>query len=120
MPTSSTSMPFRLSEADGRITLQFHRFTALDSSNVDDVGDAILSVLEDRVEPDLWLDLASISFLTSMALSKFLTVDSRARALGGRLTLINLKPDIRKVFKVSRLDQVLNIREGAATEALAG
>jgi anti-anti-sigma factor len=120
MTTSNRTLPFHLSEADGRITLCFQRFTQLDSSNVDVVGDAILSVLDNRAQPDLWLDLASINFLSSMVLSKFLKVDSRARSMGGRLTLTNLKPDIRKVFKVSRLDKILNISDGEASEALAG
>lgn len=105
--------PFVVTEDHGRLTLRFEGVSALDCSNCDDLGNAMLSVVENRSEPDLCIDLAKIEYLTSMALSQFLKLDHQVRAQGGRLTLANVRPDVRKVFTISKLDHVLNIRDGA-------
>lgn len=113
MYASVTPTPFVLSESGDRITLRFNGISALDCSNCDDLGRAMLAVVENRVEPDLRIDLAEIDYLTSMALSQFLKLDHQVRSQGGRLTLANVRANVRKVFKLSRLDQVLNICDGA-------
>ena len=109
MPCSPAVSPLHLTDVSGRTIVQFPGLNSLNCSNSDEVGAALLALLETRV--DLWLDLAGIEYLTSMVLSNFLSLDGKARALGGRLTLINLRPTVRKVFMVSRLDCVLTIHE---------
>ncbi|QDU19664.1 STAS domain-containing protein [Urbifossiella limnaea] len=58
-------------------------------------------------DPGLALDLSAVAFLTSVALSRFVALDRELKAAGGRLTLLNVRPDVRRVFAVSRLDALL-------------
>ncbi len=72
--------------------------------------DRELADLRAAATPDLVLDLSAVEFLSSMALSRFLALDRELRAGGGRLTLVNLRPTVLKVFTVTRLDRVLDVR----------
>ena len=58
----------------------------------------------------LILDLAGVTFLGSTALTKLLALDKKVRAAGGRMTLVNLRPTVREVFAVTRLDKVIDVR----------
>ena len=74
-----------------------------------DAFDRELAVLRASAAPDLVLDLSAVEFLSSMALSRFLGLDRELRAGGGRLALVNLRPAVRQVFAVTRLDRVLDV-----------
>jgi len=82
-----------------------------------DAFDRELAALRATATPDLVLDLSAVEFMSSMALSRFLALDRELRAGGGRLTLVNLRPDVLQVFAVTRLDQVLDVRGAGATQA---
>ncbi|HEX4612833.1 MAG TPA: STAS domain-containing protein [Urbifossiella sp.] len=58
--------------------------------------------------PGLALDLSAVEFLSSTALSRFVTLDRQLKAAGGRLSLLNVRPDVRRVFAVTRLDALLD------------
>lgn len=71
--------------------------------------DRELEALAAAADPDLALDLSAVEFLSSMALTRFLRLDRELRAGGGRLSLVNLRPEVRQVFAVTRLDTVLEV-----------
>ena len=58
----------------------------------------------------LTLDLAGVAALSSAALGKLLALNRAIRAGGGRLALVNPTPLVRRVFAVTRLDAILDIR----------
>jgi anti-anti-sigma factor len=101
----------RATEEDGRVVARFTDCTTLTEANVEDMGRQLAALVEGREEPHLVLDLGEIDLLTSMALAKFIRLNGRLRARGGRLTLVNLKPVVRQVFAVTRLDRVLDVRD---------
>ena len=101
----------------GQTTVCFAEFPALNEDNAATVSEALSALIEGRDRPDLVLDLAAVGFLTSLVLSKFLTLNGQLRAGGGQLTLVNLRPTVRKVFALSRLDRILNIRETDEVQA---
>ncbi len=59
------------------------------------------------------LDLGAVAALSSAALGKLLVLDRAVRAAGGRLTLANLTAAVRRVFKATRLDAILDVRDAA-------
>ena len=109
MPVSAS--PLCVTDAGGQTTVCFTGFPTLNEDNAAAMGEALSALIEGPGQPNLVLDLSAVGFLTSVALGKFITFNGRVQARGGRLTLVNLRPTIRKVFSVSRLDRVLNIRE---------
>jgi anti-anti-sigma factor len=85
---------------------------AVATENCEAIGTAILREVESLTQPELHLDLRDVTFITSLALSKLLSINGKVRDRGARLILRHLHTDIRKVFTVSRLDTVLEIDEG--------
>ena len=59
--------------------------------------------------PHLRLDLGSVDFLSSVALSQLVGINRKVQAAGGSLVLTNLRPDIHRVFLMARLDRLLDI-----------
>ena len=72
--------------------------------------DRELAELRASADPGLALDLSAVEFLSSTALARFVGLDRELRAAGGRLSLVNLRPTVRQVFAVTRLDRLLDVR----------
>ena len=51
----------------------------------------------------------SFEFLTSVVLAKLIGVNGRFRTAGGKLTLLNVNPDVREVFAVTKLDHIFHV-----------
>ncbi len=71
--------------------------------------DRELADLRATAGPDLALDLSAVEFLSSMALTRFVALDRELKAAGGRLSLRNVRPDVRRVFAVTRLDTLFEV-----------
>jgi len=53
------------------------------------------------------LDLSGVTFCDAAGLSEFLAADRLLRATGGRLTLIQPSPQIRRLLTITKLDEIL-------------
>ena len=66
----------------------------------------------------LVVDLTETSFLDSTALGVLIGTVKRLRSRDGRLTIVNVDPNIAKTFEITGLDQIFTIRS-SREEALA-
>jgi anti-anti-sigma factor len=57
------------------------------------------------------IDLASVSFLQSLALGLMLHAFNTCKAHGRRFKLAGLQPQVRQVLSVTRLDRVLPLAD---------
>jgi anti-sigma B factor antagonist len=77
------------------------------------IGDRIAAQLESRTEGlgegHLLLDFRRIDRISSEELGTLIGLQKVTNAAGGRLTLFNLRPSVREVFTVTRLDRILAI-----------
>jgi anti-sigma B factor antagonist len=88
----------------------------LDVENIQALGNELFSLIEDG-RRRLLLNFDRVEFLSSAALNKLILLDSKLKAQGGSSKLCNLRPEIREVFFITRLDQFFDIRD-TETEAL--
>lgn len=114
---SNPTTSLRVFEEAGHTTVHFPAGTILAEVNVEDFERQLLAQIEGRDRPQLSLNLSGVSLLTSVALGKLVSLNARVREAGGRLTLVNLTPTVLQVFKVTRLDTLLEIL--GPTEALS-
>ena len=84
----------------------------LDLSTVDKVEDELRRV-EEGGAGTVVLDLSSLSFLDSTGLRTIVTADQRARKSGRRLAIIKGPETVHRVFTITRLDERLEIVNGA-------
>lgn len=90
----------------------------LDESYIQEVGQELFRLVEvDRCQ-NLLLNFCSVDFLSSTALGKLITLDKKVKALGGRLMLSNIRPEIHEVFLLTGLNRLFDIKEDV-TEALS-
>jgi anti-sigma B factor antagonist len=93
----------------------------------EDMGDAIVitptgavlaseeldTLIENALEnrgAHLVLDFGNVQFLPSAALGKLINLKMKYGGVKGRLTIENLHPDLLEVFRITRLDQVFDVR----------
>ncbi len=96
-------------EDEGRVTMRFAPNTALTEANAEELSRELAALGAREGQPHLVVDLGGVTMLTSVILAKFLALNGRVRAAGGRLTLMNPNPIVQQVLKVTRLDQVLEV-----------
>jgi len=63
--------------------------------------------------PTVVLDLEGLDYIDSSGLGFLVTLHERMERQGQRLILANLRSHVTRVFKITRLDQILDIRSGS-------
>src|ERR687893_2599710 len=83
-----------------------------------------LRVIEERKPTALAIDLSGLSMIDSTGLALVVSADSRARGEGRRLIVVEGPDSVQRVFRMTRLDDRLEIvpsldtgLDGASTEA---
>lgn len=109
MPVSEPVFPLHVVEEDGRTTVRFPAGTTLTDANAEELATRLAGLTEGKEHPHLLVDLGGVSMLTSVILTKFMALNGRVRGRGGRLTLFNPNAIVHQVFKVTRLDTILEV-----------
>ena len=91
----------------------------LDKETVPVLVDDLYELVSESGQPNLYLDLAGIHQLASVVLGKMLALDTRLRQHGGRLVLLNLDPFVYQQFQLTRIIDVLDIRQAETAGSLA-
>jgi anti-sigma B factor antagonist len=65
----------------------------------------------DRGAHDVVVDLTDTSFVDSTALGVLLGATKSLRGKGGRLAVVVSRPDVRRIFEITLLDQVFSLHE---------
>lgn len=96
-------------EADGRVTAIVTGCAELVNGSAEAIGDKLAKLIAGQPGRELVVDLARVNFLSSAALAQFLGLHRTLTTAGGRLSLINLQPDVRQVFAVTQLDRIIDV-----------
>jgi len=81
----------------------------LDTANIQELGDELFGLVEADNRKSLLLNFSRVEFLSSAALNKLILLDRSVKKHGGRLKLCSLRPEIREVFVITRLNQMFDI-----------
>jgi anti-sigma B factor antagonist len=110
--------PVAVSDVKDVRVVEFTHNKILDEANIKEIGDAILSLVEEREHPKILIDFANVDHLSSAALGMLININSKVKARNGNLRLANIKSSIREVFVITKLDKLFRIL-GSREEALA-
>ena len=78
----------------------------LDLSSAEDLEEQLKQLERDG---PVVLDLRELTFMDSTGLRAVLAADARAREQGGRLVIVRGPEDIDRVFRITRMDERLEI-----------
>ncbi len=113
MPVPPASLPLIVSTEGKRTLVRFTPGVTLSETNMEEVGQHLIGLIDGSSGQHLVLDFKGVAMLTSIALGKLINLNARVSMSNGRLTLANLSPSLREIFKITRLDTILEISKEA-------
>lgn len=87
---------------------------SIDATNAWDLRPEMLRALYTQ-GPDLWVDLARVSFIDSTGLGMLVSVLQEARDIQGNIHLINASREVRRVLQVTGLEILFEQPAAAAS-----
>lgn len=107
-------------ETVGEITIAgFTDRKILDESNIQLIGEELFGLVEEDQRKRIILDFSNVEYLSSAALGKLITMDTKVRNANGKLRLCNIRPDIYEIFQITRLNKIFEIKD-TQEDALQG
>jgi anti-anti-sigma factor len=94
---------------DGVQVITFSRPDVLDAAYIQQLGDDIYHHLKDIPSPRVVIDLENVRFLSSAALSMLIALQRVVDKQGGKIGVANVRDDIVKVFKLTKVHKILKI-----------
>ena len=107
-------------EDNGEITIvNFIDRKILDEQNIQKIGEDLFSLVDELGRKKILLNFGNVEYLSSAALGKFITLNKKVQASGGKLILCNIDANIYEVFEITKLNKLFNIQkeEQAALQA---
>jgi anti-anti-sigma factor len=106
---------------DGILTIVFDDARILDESRLEQLSNDLLELLNKTTEERVILDFRNVKFMSSAMLGKLVQLHKKSQEFKVKLKLCAIDPDIRQVFKITRLDKVFDIEtdEAAARAAFS-
>lgn len=73
--------------------------------------DAVMPLVEQETKTRIVLDLGGVSLISSNGLGTLVRVTAQVNSRGGHMVLVNLRPFVADVLKVTNLDRFFEICE---------
>lgn len=83
----------------------------MDAARIEQLGSELIDAVSGDDKERIVINFENVSFFSSAAVSKLLVAEKRIRSQGGQLRLSNLRPEVRDVFSLTKLDSVFRIEE---------
>ena len=98
--------------------VEFTNNRILDEANIVEIGNSLTALIDEKNNPKLLLDFATVDHLSSAALGMLINANKRVKERNGQLRLTNIKPNIFEVFVITKLNKLFRIYP-TRTEAMA-
>lgn len=87
----------------------------LDEQNIQKIGEDLFSLVDELGRKKILLNFSNVEYLSSAALGKFITLNKKVQASGGKLIMCNITEDIYEVFEITKLNKLFNIQKDEQT-----
>lgn len=94
-------------DSDRYVVIEFKG--ALDKSNIKDVREVITNYIEAFTDDFLIFDLKYFDFVNSEGVGFFVSMFYKMEAMGKTLHIVNAQPQVKDVFDVVGLSQVIEV-----------
>ncbi len=78
---------------------------------INQIGERLSELADAEDNPRILLDFDHVEHLSSAALGMLITLNKKLSERNGRLVLVNIRPQIYEVFKITRLNKLFNIQK---------
>jgi anti-sigma B factor antagonist len=87
----------------------------LDEQNIQRIGEQLFSLVDELGRRKILLNFGNVEYLSSAALGKLITLNKKVNAVGGRLILCNIDPQIYELFEITTTNRLFNIQREEQT-----
>lgn len=102
---------------DDAVIARFSREVVLTGLEAETAAEQLTALLAEPGRQRLLIDFGNVRSLSSLMLSKLIVLHRAAGSAGMRLGLFNLRPDVRGILEITRLNLILSLY-GDEAEAL--
>jgi anti-sigma B factor antagonist len=106
---AETIPPLSVTQQKDVRVIEFTNNRILDEANIAEIGTGLGALIEERNNPKLLLDFATVDHLSSAALGMLINADKKIKQKNGQLRLANIKPQIFEVFVITKLNKLFKI-----------
>jgi anti-anti-sigma factor len=107
-----------VNESSSISVVRFKDQKIIDPESIQDLGEELFALIDKDERQKIVLNFGNVEFLSSAALGKLITFHKKAKRIGASIVLTNISPEIYQVFKITKLDELFDIRDTEA-DALA-
>jgi anti-sigma B factor antagonist len=104
---------------DGILTFVFEDARILDEVKLEEVSRDLQEMLNKTTEERVILDFRNVKFMSSSMLGKLIQINKKAGEFKVKLKMCSIDPEIRQVFKITKLDKVFDIETDEAAARAA-
>ena len=104
---------------DGILTIAFDAARILDETKLEELGRELTEMLNKTTEERVILDFQKVKFMSSSMLGKLIQINKKAGEFKVKLKFCSIDPEIRQVFKITKLDKVFDIEADEAAARAA-
>jgi len=110
----STYRRITVSDDGGVSVIRFVDKKIVDSGSIEQLGEELNSLVTVDKRSTILLNFDTVEFMSSAALNKLISLNTKVKAAAGRLKLCCLRAEIKEVFTITRLDRVFDLRKTEA------
>ncbi len=103
-----------VSSFGGATVVTFRDRSILDGAAVDAIGKDLFALVDEQAQRSIILDFAEVQFLTSSMIGVLIKLHQKAQAIQGRVVICSLQPKLMEIFKVTKLDSLLQFAKDEA------
>ena len=83
----------------------------LDETTVKVIAEELMRLVDNTFKIKLLIDFSNVEYLSSAVLGKLVAIHKKVQEGKGHMKLAAIKPSIREVFKITKLDKVFDIAD---------
>ena len=102
-------MALKSRSKDNILTIYFADTRILDESKMREISNDLQTLLDKTDEEQIVLDFRCVEFMSSAMLGKLVQIHKRCKEYKASLKLCGINSEIRKVFKITKLDKLFDI-----------
>ncbi len=107
----ATHRRITVSDNSGVSVVRFVDKKIVDSGSIEQLGEELNSLATVDKLNKILLNFDGVEFMSSAALNKLISLNTKVKAAAGRLKLCCLRAEIKEVFTITRLDRVFDLRK---------
>ncbi|MCK4601240.1 MAG: STAS domain-containing protein [Phycisphaerae bacterium] len=96
-----------ISQIQNVTVVNFQETSILDTATVEAIAKELYTLVDEQARRKIVLDFHAVRFLSSQMIGVLIAMDKKSKSIGGKLVICGLRPELHKVFKITKLDKLL-------------